>query len=884
MKKLISLLIAIMTFFVNSAMAVFIPQDVQGTEFEKDVELLINLGLLEYTENGMMKPYSHMKRAEFANFLDGILSGKTTSERVIFEDVGSDHYAKENINRLYEYGYIYGDGNSYFRPEDEITYNEAVRVMVSIMGYDAMAKYQGGYPNGYLSLAGSLGITDGVVPDGEYINKGNVMRLLINCFEANPVEVTFVNGKPSLSVNKESTMLAELTGIYNVRDYINANSDYAVSGEIANDGYIFVGKDEMLAPAEYAEYVGYMAECWYRETDDDEYEVIYMTLVDRKNELIRAEAHQISGYDDYSCSVLFDERKETKIKFDGETIFVYNGKVCTSFDSEMLDIDNGWIEFLDNDADGVCELIKINEYYNMVVESVTDKKIYDKFNDRYNVVLEDSDIRIFDETGAKAEVSYIAKGDILSVFKSGDDVSEDIVKIICSKKTVTGIVKEKTTNDGITYITIGTEKYELYNGYRTTDATDVFLHDSGEFLLDAYGKVVSMKGVATGVYVPSFLINVKAFPDDESGDMIIRFKVLNEQGVMYVKAVEEIKADGIKYREPEFENLGKSLQSRVGQVILYRQNAKGEVTAIDTTEQNTATGRDDRLSAGPSIPLSQKLRWNADTRVIEGQFPAEENAMVFVVPSKLEDAEDNQFAVKNVSSIGTGTYMSGTTTYRLDKDKMTVDYLVIQGNTASMINHQSDIAIITEINTILNEEGDTVLELVLNVYGTEKKLVTSKMDVVDKLKYLTKYSRSGDTLVNFEEGKIPTLGRGDIIKYGLDDKGFIEDIVVVYSAKDETMHSVNPYHTDFHEQGYRYVQGVVKQKYGDYIMLDVNNGSRTECHNIGRAGIFEVDTDNKNIFDKISMSEVKDSNTYVNGDKVIILMSTGRQLMTLVYR
>ena len=64
---------------------------------------------------------------------------------------------------------------------------------------------------------------------------------------------------------------------------------------------------------------------------------------------------------------------------------------------EMLDIDNGWIEFLDNNADGVCELVKISEYYNMVVESVTDKKIYDKFNDRSNVVLEDSDIRIFDE-------------------------------------------------------------------------------------------------------------------------------------------------------------------------------------------------------------------------------------------------------------------------------------------------------------------------------------------------------------------------------------------------------------------------------------------------------------------------------------------------------
>ena len=88
------------------------------------------------------------------------------------------------------------------------------------------------------------------------------------------------------------------------------------------------------------------------------------------------------------------------------------------------------------------------------------------------------------------------------------------------------------------------------------------------------------------------------------------------------------------------------------------------------------------------------------------------------------------------------------------------------------------------------------------------------------------------------------------------------------------MHSRNPYHDDFHEQGYRYVQGTVTEKYDEYVILNTRN----ECHRIGNVDIYEVDTSQKEILKRISMSEIG------VGDTIIVLMGSGKQIMTLLYR
>ena len=52
-----------------------------------------------------------------------------------------------------------GIGNGMFGPEDPVTYEQAVKMIVSALGYDLVANNKGGYPTGYLAVASSEGIT-----------------------------------------------------------------------------------------------------------------------------------------------------------------------------------------------------------------------------------------------------------------------------------------------------------------------------------------------------------------------------------------------------------------------------------------------------------------------------------------------------------------------------------------------------------------------------------------------------------------------------------------------------------------------------------------------------------------------------------------------------
>ena len=50
----------------------------------------------------------------------------------------------------------YGDGN--FGPDDTVTYNQAVKMVVSALGFDPMANSKGGWPTGYLVVANTYNI------------------------------------------------------------------------------------------------------------------------------------------------------------------------------------------------------------------------------------------------------------------------------------------------------------------------------------------------------------------------------------------------------------------------------------------------------------------------------------------------------------------------------------------------------------------------------------------------------------------------------------------------------------------------------------------------------------------------------------------------------
>ena len=64
-------------------------------------------------------------------------------------------------------GYDNDDKTVSFRPYDTITLRDIIKVLVSMLGYEPMARINGGYPMGYLETARSIGLLTNQNPEAE---------------------------------------------------------------------------------------------------------------------------------------------------------------------------------------------------------------------------------------------------------------------------------------------------------------------------------------------------------------------------------------------------------------------------------------------------------------------------------------------------------------------------------------------------------------------------------------------------------------------------------------------------------------------------------------------------------------------------------------------
>ncbi len=169
-KKIISLLLALTLLLsaVPGAMAAggsF--TDIKDKNVAQAAETLRLLGVVDGKFEGKFVPDANLTRAEFCKMAI-VMMGTEDQEpayrsRTIFSDVTSTHWARGYINLAAsgEGAFIAGMGNGRFAPDENITFAQAVTILVRLLGYtDADAGMQ--WPQGYLDLGAAIGLTEGL--------------------------------------------------------------------------------------------------------------------------------------------------------------------------------------------------------------------------------------------------------------------------------------------------------------------------------------------------------------------------------------------------------------------------------------------------------------------------------------------------------------------------------------------------------------------------------------------------------------------------------------------------------------------------------------------------------------------------------------------------
>ena len=134
------------------------------------LSVLTHIGLIKGYGNNTFAPYAQMNRAEFTYltvhlFMPDLIKGIDDHEinpTLMFFDVPGTHWAYNYIYLAAEGGVVSGNGNNNFTPNEPVLYPHAVKILVSMLGYDRTANSGGGYPTGYMRVADRLGLNRGI--------------------------------------------------------------------------------------------------------------------------------------------------------------------------------------------------------------------------------------------------------------------------------------------------------------------------------------------------------------------------------------------------------------------------------------------------------------------------------------------------------------------------------------------------------------------------------------------------------------------------------------------------------------------------------------------------------------------------------------------------
>jgi len=202
MKRILTLLVCFMfTFalFATSAVASSYVDVADDAYYKDAVESLSIYGIVS-GYNGYFNPEAYITRAEFSKIsaitggFEKEVAGKSGNTR--FNDVSLSHWANGYINAASENSIIVGYPNGNFMPENNITYQEAVTIILRLMDYTS-ADLGDNWPFAYMQKARSLGLLDGISKGGaELITRGDVCLLIYRALGLD------LNGKDAELISK----------------------------------------------------------------------------------------------------------------------------------------------------------------------------------------------------------------------------------------------------------------------------------------------------------------------------------------------------------------------------------------------------------------------------------------------------------------------------------------------------------------------------------------------------------------------------------------------------------------------------------------------------------------------------------------------------------
>ncbi|MBO5178941.1 MAG: S-layer homology domain-containing protein [Clostridia bacterium] len=251
MKKIYISLILIIVIVLGISSTSFAAQfyDTIGTKYESPTEILYTLGIVDGTSENVFSANRPVTRAEMAKMILNVYnlgdSIKGMSKGINnFKDVKKNAWYYDYVNVAADIKMINGYSDGTFRPNDEVTYSEAVAMIIRALGYTELSARLGeSWDAPYIRKANEIRLNKnaGYFKYTDDATRGNVAIMLCNMLNSESYIV--VKDKTNVGLIKETTPKKVINRYY---------SDYAIIDEdILEDIQVYREKVNNEEVAEY---------------------------------------------------------------------------------------------------------------------------------------------------------------------------------------------------------------------------------------------------------------------------------------------------------------------------------------------------------------------------------------------------------------------------------------------------------------------------------------------------------------------------------------------------------------------------------------------------------------------------------------------------------
>ncbi len=818
-KRLLSLILTVammLSLVVMPSAEELVLSDIDASSAEgKAVNKLVSRGIINGYEDGTFRPGNSISRAEFCVVMvkfqaqqDYINPDALTG----FEDLDTDEnyaWARPYVAKAVELGIINGFEDKTFRAADPVTYEQAIKMIVCALGYEKegmIPTIEGDWSSGYIAKAMTLRVTSGtsIANKTRACTRGTVAILVANALDTERNDMGIPGLEDLLNDPDEQLGYEEVKGI--VTGTFLTELEYADSSVPKNCIQIDDEVYEIGFSSDPNEFLGCEVRAVVKEEGPaNDYPVVVGMEFTTKTNVLEIEADLVGDFEDGVLEYLTKrDGNSREAKIADEYITIFNNKVY-DYDIEDLndDLVNGSVVLVDNTGDKKYDVIRINSYDVFVVASKNSSSqkitlMYDAEYDGDNTLVfpAESTSIIFSlkRNGKEIKFSDIAKWDVLNIKASPEDADgKRYYEVVVTRETVSGNITERDTSDA-SAIVIGNEEYYIADSLMDyierggEDAPSLEVGESAQVYLDAAGKIVAAAEAKSDVSSEKYAYLYALRQDSDDSEYDLEFKFYTTDGkFIQIGSASKITIDDTKYKaldDDVLKYLEKSadkansnyqdymeLEYVYHQPIIYQTNSEGLVTTIYTvlSEENedismVMTNDDNEYYYSPyeAGDMNEDGEYEGRAYKSSGKsftdFKVSSSTKIMFVP-------DNRGASDDYLTFSYSKAFSNGRKYHVEAFGLTTS-----GTAAFvLLYHQNDSRIYTSSSPwmIVASKSDTKDGTVIKGYTG------------------TSYSLKSVT-VSEEDGpsSVSDIGKGDIIRYILDNKNELVDYQVWFDASD----------------------------------------------------------------------------------------------------